>query len=44
MLNGGKILTLEQVDKMDADWQALKKTLKTIFPDRYKNGKCVNLE
>lgn len=41
--NGGIVLTEDQVEKMDADWKKLNAILKAIFPSRYANDKCLNL-
>lgn len=40
MQNNGKILTQQQADQMDADWQRLLKELGDLFPFRQGNTPC----
>ena len=42
--NGGVVLTKEQAERMDSDWKELSMTLKSIFPNRYMDSKCLDSE
>ena len=39
----GATLTQKQANKMASDWNALQKTLQSIFPGRVNNGQCLGL-
>lgn len=42
--NNNVVLTKEQADKMNADWNYLVNTLNTIFPERLVKSKCMDIK